>query len=319
MIYLGIDIGGTSIKCGFVNEAGSILKRFALPIFPHEHQEDTIKRLSVAVKEGIQSFSFGPIQGIGIGCPGTIDSFCGVCTYSNNLKWSNLPICELMNQETGLSCKMANDANAQMLGEARFGIAKNYSNLVLLTLGTGVGGGLYLNHHLYEGNEGKGAELGHMVIKAHGRACTCGRRGCLEAYCSATALIRDTKQAMNKTPGSVMWKYVKDHSGKVDGMAAFECAKMGDKAAQKVIDSYIGYLGEGILNFINIFRPDAIVFSGGLSAQKEALLTPLRKYLEKWKYGFGGANAPKAELLVSNLGNDAGIIGAASLAMPEAD
>ena len=315
MKIIGVDIGGTSIKAAVVDEKGVFINRFSLPIDHAQSGVETIKGLGKSIQDVLlkNHLATKDIKGIGIGCPGSINSLTGVCDYSNNLGWESVPVVSIIQTQTSIPCKIANDANAAILGEVRFGVAKRYHNVVLLTLGTGVGGGLYLNDRLYEGNDSKGAELGHSLLVMNGRKCTCGRRGCLEAYASVSALIRDTKKAMRKERGSQMWDFVRGDIDKVDGRTAFECAKKGDLAAKKVVKDYFQYLGEGCLSFINVFRPDAIVLGGGLSGQKEALTKPLQSYLEEKGYGFGGAHSPKVEILVSNLGNDAGILGAAAL------
>jgi len=315
MKAIGVDIGGTSIKCGFVDENGVISSRFSFPIDKKKNQDGIVDQLASAIEGAIQTYAIdrSSILGVGIGCPGSINSVKGTCDYSNNLGWSNLMICEKITSKTHLKSLVANDANCAALGEVRFGSGKGYQNLVMLTLGTGVGSGLVLNGQLYEGNEGKGAELGHTLLVMDGRLCSCGRKGCLEAYASATALIADTKEAMEKNPKSSMWSYCQDDLSRVNGLTAFECAKKGDISAQEVVKNYVHYLGEGLLNIINAFRPDIIVLGGGISLQKDHLIKPLVHYLEERDYGFGGKHSPKVALVASNLGNDAGILGAAAL------
>jgi glucokinase len=315
MKVIGIDIGGTSIKCGFVDQQGAITNRFSFPIDKAKSQDDIVEQLIESIEKAIadSGLPLSDIKGVGIGCPGSINSTKGTCDYSNNLGWANLAICEKITHKTHLKAAVANDANCAVLGEVLFGAGKGYKDLVMLTLGTGVGSGLYLNGSLYEGNEGKGAELGHTLLVMNGRSCTCGRKGCLEAYCSATALIADTKTKMKENPTSAMWDYCEKDLAHASGRTAFECAKKGDKAAQEVVDAYISYLGEGLLNITSAFRPEAIVLGGGLSGQKDALIRPLVRYLEERDYGFGGKHSPKVALYVSSLGNDAGILGAAAL------
>jgi len=317
MKIVGVDIGGTSIKSAIVDEKGQILFRFSLAINPRRSGEEILHDLGQLINKALLNHFLAPkdVVGIGIGCPGSINSKTGFCDYSNNLQWENLPVVPIIQKETSLAAKVANDANAAILGEVRFGAAKRFHNVVLLTLGTGIGGGLYLNDQLYEGNESKGAELGHSLLVMDGRPCSCGRSGCLEAYASVTALVKDTVEAMEKDYKSSMWAYVGGDIRHVSGLTAFECAKKGDAMAQKVVDRYIRFLGEGCLNFINIFRPDAIVLGGGLSGQKDALTKPLEAYIASRGFGFGGSHSPKVEILVSNLGNDAGILGAAALWM----
>lgn len=317
MLLIGVDIGGTSIKSAIVNEKGDILYRFSFKVDAEKSQTETIQQLIDSINQAVafSKVDKSQIKGVGIGCPGSINSGTGCCDYSNNLHWENLPIAAMVEKGTGIPTKIANDANAAALGEAKFGVGGKYRNLVLLTLGTGVGSGLYLNGELYEGNEGKGAELGHTTLVMDGRECTCGRKGCVEAYCSVSALNADTKRAMLQDRSSSMWEFVNGQLEAVNGLTAFECAKKGDVSAQKVVNQYIHFLGEELLNVMNAFRPEAIVLGGGLSGQRDALTEPLKKYLAERGYGFAGAHAPKAEILVSRLGNDAGILGAASLVL----
>lgn len=312
MIAIGIDIGGTSIKGAAVTEKGKVLEVFSLPVIPGDSQETTINKLILAVKKYIkdQGFKKEEILGIGLGVPGSIDSVRGYCDYSNNLKWSKLPIVKMFEKEFDLPIKITNDANAAALGEAKFGAGRKFKNLILLTLGTGVGGGIIIDGKLYEGNAGKGAELGHTVIQMDGRKCTCGRQGCLEAYASATGLIFDTKEAMKEDRNSLMWK-VSEDLGLVDARVAFMAAKLGDKTAQKVVDNYVMYLGEGLLNFFNIFRPEAVVLSGGIANQGEYLFSRLDAYCKEKNYGF--ECTPVVQILGSELGYDSGKIGAAAL------
>ena len=274
MKYVGIDIGGTSIKGGFVSENGEILNRFGFPIDKNASQEELIQRLGDLINEQIVKCDYkkSDFAGIGIGCPGSINSDTGTCDFSGNLNWHHLPIVKMIEEKTGMKARIANDANAAMAGEAKFGVGKNYHNLVLLTLGTGVGGGLYLNDHLYVGNEGKGAEMGHMIIAMDGVPCSCGLTGCLEAYASVTALIRQTKEAMEKNKNSLMWDYVAYDINKVDGKTAFECSKQGDKTALAVVDQSEDYLTIGCFE-----------------------------------------STSPVKVFVSALGNDAGILGAAAL------
>ena len=176
MLLIGVDIGGTSIKSAIVSEKGEILYRFSFKVDAEKSQTETIQRLIDSINQAVafSKFDKSQIKGVGIGCPGSINSGTGCCDYSNNLHWENLPIAAMVEKGTGIPTKIANDANAAVLGEAKFGVGGKYRNLVLLTLGTGVGSGLYLNGELYEGNEGKGAELGHTLLVMDGRNCTCG-------------------------------------------------------------------------------------------------------------------------------------------------
>ena len=307
---IGIDIGGTSIKYSLVGEDGSILKKEAIRIDKKITGEETITRLGKAVNQYIATLG-QKIEGIGVGCPGAINSTAGICDYSSNLHWKNLPIVFMLSQITGLPVKMANDANVAALGEYAFGVAKGYRNVVLVTLGTGVGGGLVLDGHLFEGKDGKGAELGHMIIEENGRECSCGMKGCLEAYASVTALAKATREAMEKHPETKLIDYAVSKGGRIDGRTAFETAKLGDPVAIAVREDYLDHLATGLINFCNIFRPDIILLSGGLSNQKEELTEPLRERLAAKHFGF--ERTPEVLVKVASLGDLAGIYGAAAL------
>lgn len=313
MYIFGVDIGGTGIKLGIVDETGKIVIKSSIPTNADAGYEVIIKNLANQLKKLCEDsgIALSEVSAIGIGCPGAINSKKGTVDYSNNLRWTDVPLVDELHKYFDLPIKVSNDANVAALGEHVFGAGKRYNDTVMITLGTGVGGGVVIGDKLFEGNESKGTELGHIVIVHNGELCSCGRRGCVEAYASATALIRDTKVAMKKDKASKMWGYVGGDINKVDGKTAFECAKTGDYSAQRVVDDYIEYLGEGLCNYINIFRPQALILGGGVCAQGENLLAPLREYVKR--YWYGGEKSPHVELLIAELGNDAGLIGAASL------
>ena len=196
MIAIGIDIGGMSIKGAAVDSIGKVYETFSMPFIKGEPGEVTIRKLAETVRDYISMCKLeGKIVGIGIGSPGTLDVKNGIVEYANNLGWNQLPVADLMREVLPYPVRLTNDANAAALGEAKYGAGKEYQNIIMLTLGTGVGGGIILNSKLYEGNQGKAGELGHVVVGVDGEQCTCGRKGCLETYASATALIRETKKS----------------------------------------------------------------------------------------------------------------------------
>ena len=314
MYSIGVDIGGMSIKVGVVDRDGNIVKKGKVVTDveggPHKIINDIADLILSLIDPKDRDF-----VGIGIGCPGAINSATGVVDRAFNLKWHKVALAEELARRINKRIKVSNDANVAALGEAMYGVGRTYTDTIFITLGTGVGGGIVLNGKLYEGNESKGAELGHMVLVVDGEPCTCGRNGCMEAYCSATALIRETKKAMLADKQSSMWGFVGGDIEKVDGRVAFECSKSGDKSANAVVDYFVKYLGEGMLNFANIFRPQAIILGGGVCAQGDYLIYKLKDYCKDRNYGF--ANTPRFDILVAQLGNDAGIIGAAGLILSE--
>ena len=308
MRVLGIDIGGTSIKGGIVYNTGKVGELFSLPIDKELNQEQQIDALIRIIKETYNEDDF---EGIGLGIPGTIDPDKGVVEYSNNLKWNNLQIGSMLKHAfPGKRVKMTNDANAAALGEATFGSAKDERNVVMITLGTGVGSGIIIDGNLYEGEHGHGAEFGHHVLVYDGIKCTCGRKGCFEMYASATAIIRQAKEAIETNPNSKLALYAKENK-EINGRLIFETCKEGDKVAEKVVENYVKYLSEGLINICNIFRPSSIILSGGIANQGNYLIDKVKAYLEKEHYGY--LPELKVDIKVASLGYNSGIIGAACL------
>lgn len=312
-LYVGIDLGGTFIKGGIVDDLGRILTSDKVPTGAEGGADGVAKNISALVKKLLcaLNLSESDVLGIGMGVPGMINSREGIVTYSNNLAWENFSIADRVSSLTSLPVKIANDANVAALGEVKFGGGRDFENVIMITLGTGVGGGIVLGGRLYEGNEGAGAELGHSCICYGGEPCTCGRRGCLEAYASATALIRETKRAMEKNPKSLMWQSV-GSPGEVDGATAFK-NKDRDDSAREVVERYIEMLGTGLSNIATVFRPEAILIGGGVSAEGDALILPLQKYVDENL--FGGKRGPRVIVRQAELGNRAGLMGAAALIM----
>lgn len=307
MYQIGIDIGGTSIKAGLVKDGRIVAWRSVLTD-TDAGADKIISDIAGMVNELKIEAGDKVITGVGIGCPGAVNSCTGMVDHAYNLKWDYVPLGEKMQKLTGYPTRVCNDANAAALGEAKYGAGKAYGSSVFITIGTGIGSGIIIDGRMYEGNQSKGAEIGHVVIKSGGEPCTCGRRGCFEAYSSATALIRDTKRAMLKNPDSKLWEVAPDIE-KVNGKTVFDGMLLGDTTAKKVFDKYIQMLGEGLCNIINALRPEAIILGGGVCAQGDVLLVPLKKYIAKYSFGEG----PHVGLHIATLKNDAGIIGAASL------
>ena len=310
--YLGIDLGGTFVKGGVVDENGKIIVSDKTPTEAKKGLErvmDNVARLSETLIAAAK-LTKADIGGAGMGVPGMIDSKKGEVVVSNNLDWLHAPVAEMLKERTGLDFKISNDANVAALGEATYGAGSDFEDSVLITLGTGIGGGVIVGNKMVEGNKSAGAELGHMVIVDGGEQCTCGRKGCFEAYCSATALIRDTKRAMLAHKDSEMWEI--GDIEKVTGKTAFDY-KNTDKYAKEVVDNYIEKLACGLANIANIFRPHAIMLGGGVCAQGDNLVKPVQEIIDREV--FGNIYGPKCPVMIAKLGNTAGILGAAALAM----
>ena len=308
--YVGIDLGGTFIKGGIADAEGNILVNDKIPTESEKGSSGVAKNIAKLAKSLMEKCSLktADFVGLGIGVPGMIDSKNGEVVYSNNLGWEHFFISKAVEELTGLPVKIANDANVAAIGETKFGCGKEYENTILITLGTGVGGGIVIDGKLFEGYRSAGAELGHAVIVAGGEPCTCGRKGCLEAYASATALIRDTKRAMEANKNSKMWEVGSLEN--VTGKTAFDYAEC-DESAKAVVENYIEKLGVGITNLANEFRPQAIILGGGVCAQGDSLIKPLQAFLDKEI--FAGEKGPQVKILTATLGNSAGLLGAVAL------
>ncbi|MFA9462665.1 MAG: ROK family protein [Velocimicrobium sp.] len=313
MYRIGIDLGGTNIKVGIVNAEDEIIEKYSVKTMVERPYQEIIKDMGAAIFYVLEQAGILKEEcvSIGIGSPGTVDAKNGVVLYSNNFNWENIPLVAELKKYINLPIYISNDANCAALGETVAGAAKGCENVILLTLGTGVGGGVVLGGKVFEGGHAGGAELGHTVIVEGGELCTCGRRGCLEGYASATALIRDTRRAAKENPQSIIMKLCNKELDEINGKTPFEAAELGDTIAQDVIDGYIMHLGIGITNMINIFRPDKVLLSGGICNQGEKLTNPLNDAVKG--ACFGGEKAFIASVERAKLGNDAGIIGAAAL------
>ncbi|MDD4496452.1 MAG: ROK family protein, partial [Eubacteriales bacterium] len=234
-----------------------------------------------------------------------------VLIYANNINFRNTPMRDEFQKYIDKPVFLENDANCAAYGESIAGAAKGIEHSAMVTLGTGIGGGLIINGKIFSGFNCAGAELGHTVIASGGDKCTCGRKGCWEAYASASALIRATKKAAEENPSSLINSLIESQLDRINAKTVFDAAKLGDAVAKRIVDQYIVYLGEGIVNIINAFQPEVVVIGGGVSNEGEYLLQPLREFVEKNRYT--RREVPSAVIKRAELGNDAGIIGAALL------
>ena len=306
--YIGIDLGGTNIKGALVNEQGEIVKQNTCPT----HAEQGVEAVTETIAQMICDLAANEtIDGVGLGCPGMVDDKNGKVVYACNLGWVDYDVRTALKELTGYDVRLVNDANAAALAEAVVGAAKGAESAVVVTLGTGVGGGVVIGGKLLTGYTGAASELGHMVIVADGEDCACGRKGCFETYSSATALIRMTHEAMAKHPESAMHQIAVEQG--VDGRTAFTAQQMGDMAGDEVIKKYVHYLSVGIANIVNIFFPEVIALSGGVANQGENLLVPLREKVGQQEYG-AAYTAKHPRIVCCTLGNTAGMIGAAMFA-----
>ncbi len=310
--YLGVDVGGTNIACGVVNDDFEIIARAKVKTNLPRPYEEILEDIKLSIRQACEQAGTEPREAvsIGIGCPGTCNPESGIVEYSNNLGFLNVPLKIDIEKEFGVKTYLDNDANAAAFGEYVAGAAKGSTNAVVITLGTGVGSGIIIDGKIYGGSNHAGGEIGHTVIVADGEPCTCGRYGCFEAYASATALSRMTAEAVKRVPSSLMARFIAD-DGKVSARTAYRAMKEGDEAALSVTERYVKYLACGIANAINIFQPDILCVGGGVCNEGDTLMEPLRELVAKQIYSKNSAK--NTEIAVCSLGNDAGIIGAAML------
>ena len=310
--YVGIDLGGTNIVAGVVDKEYNIIAKASTktncPRPEKEIADDMAKMALEAVKNA--KLTIDDIEWIGVGTPGIANSETGIIEYSNNLGFKNTPMVKYIQETINKPVYIENDANAAAYGEYVAGAAKGAKNAVCITLGTGVGGGIIIDGKIYSGSNFAGAEIGHTVVQVDGAQCSCGRKGCIEAYSSATGLIRMSKEAMEEHPDSLMNKEAEE-KGKVTARTSFDCMRAGDKYAKAVVDKYIKYLAAGITNTINIFQPDILCIGGGVCNEGDPLLLPMKELVKQEVYTRNSAK--NTEIVIAKLGNDAGIIGAAFL------
>ena len=316
MYYIGVDLGGTNIAVGIVDEKYNIVKKGSTPTLAKRPMDEIMDDMAALCKKLADEagISMSDIASAGIAAPGSANPDTGIIGYSNNLPMLNYPICAKLKERINVeNVYLENDANAAALGEALAGANKSSRFFLMLTLGTGVGGGIVIDNKIYSGNRHAGAELGHIVIEKDGRPCSCGRKGCFEAYSSATGLVNMTKEKMLECPDSLMWKECGGDINNVGGRTAFNAMKAGDKAAKEVTDMYISYLACGVTNMVNIFRPEVLAIGGGVCNEGATLMDPVIEIVNRESYG--GPDTVCTNICRASLGNDAGIIGAAALGM----
>lgn len=312
MYRVGIDLGGTNIAVGVVDENYKIIGNGKVktnaPRPAEEICDDIARAVSMAVADA--KLTMDDIGFVGIGAPGSINPITGMIGFSNNLGFENTPMVEMLESRIGKKVIIDNDANAAAVGEMLAGAGKGYNNIVAVTLGTGVGGGTIIDGKMLLGSNFAGGELGHTVIVMDGVQCNCGRKGCWEAYASATALIRQTKEKMLANKDSKMWDIVDGDIDKVNGKTAFDAMRLNDKAGTEVVDKYCDYVACGVINIINVFQPDVVCIGGGISKEGEVLVSRIEKHNAE---RFSRNIDKQSEIKTAELGNDAGIIGAAML------
>ncbi len=313
MYRIGVDLGGTNIAVGVINEKNEIIGRGKVKTRaprPAEAIFDSIKEAvdMAVVNAGI---NYEEILSVGIGTPGSVNKDTGAIEFSNNLKFHNVPAKQMLEERLKKPVHLENDANAAALGEAVAGCGNGVKNFVAVTLGTGVGSGIIIDGKIYRGSNFCGGEMGHMVINVDGIPCNCGRKGCWEKYASATALVSQAVEAMQSNKDSLLWQTCDGDLNKVEGKTIFEALDLGDTTAKAVVDKYLYYVSIGLANVINALQPESVCIGGGISGQGEKILQPIRDIIKAERYSVYADK--QAKILKAELGNDAGIIGAALL------
>lgn len=312
MYRIGIDLGGTNIVAGLVDENLKIVDTRSIKTdAPRSVQSivDDMARLAYTLMER-NHLTAADVASVGVGVPGTANPQNGHLEDANNLGFEDVPLLPLLAQKLPVPVHFDNDANVAALGEYLAG-GYGEDSFVMVTLGTGIGGGIILGGKLWPGINGAAAEFGHMTVDMHGVSCNCGRRGCFEALASANALIAQAQEAMASQPESLLWKLCGGDMQKVEAKTVFDGAAAEDPVSRKVLDTYLTYLAEGITNIINIFQPAVLCIGGGVSHAGDALLLPLRERVEKSIYSKNAKINTRIEL--AKLHNDAGVLGAALL------
>lgn len=310
--YVGVDLGGTNIVAAVVDESGKILNKNScktnLPKEPEILSADIARLIDEVLEKS--GFTIDNIENVGIGVPGIVNTQEKVIIYSCNFNYNNVKIAELLEKKIGKTVYIENDANAAALGEFVCGAGQGLDTMIVITLGTGIGGGIILNKKLYRGFNYSGGELGHIVIEQGGRRCNCGRNGCFETYASATGLAKTASEVIGRYPDSKLWdEYNKNHS--ISGKTLFGAVIDGDPAAKEVLNIFVSHLACGVANIVNIFQPQILCIGGGISQAGELLINPLKDVFDKEDYARDSKN--RCKIVAAQLGNDAGLIGAAML------
>ena len=310
---IGIDLGGTNIAVGLLelDSKQIISKKSTKTLAPRSFEsiaEDMVKLChSVTSESGVK---LSDVEWIGIGAPGVVKN--DVIVVAPNLDWHNVSLADILKEKTGIPTYVANDANAAAYAEYVWGCGVGASSLVAFTLGTGVGGGIVIDGKIWEGINGFAAEIGHMIVEEGGRQCGCGKRGCIEAYCSASAIVKEAKRAMKLYPDSRLWTLAGGDIERMNGYYPFVAGREGDFAATEVVDTFINYLAIGISNIINILQPEVVCIGGGVSGEGDNILIPLRNRV---KYLSFGTDTSRTRIEIAKYKNDAGIIGAGLLGL----
>jgi len=311
-MYIGIDLGGTNIGIGIVGSENELIYKDSIPTKSERGFNDIIDDIMALISKtiNVNNIPKAHIQGIGIGVPGIVDPKSGIIIDCVNLRWNNVDIKSAIEEKLNIPVTVGNDATVAGVAELVVGAMRGCQTGVLLTLGTGIGGGIIINGQVYDGFHGIGSEIGHMIVGENYYNCNCGRNGCLETFSSSTAIIKYARKLIEEGNNSAIMTEVKGNLNSIDGKVIFDQAKAGDKVACKVIYRMTDYLAIGIMNIISVIDPEVFVIGGGLSATGEYLISIIRDKVSQIAY-YKGMDI--GQIILSRIGNDGGIIGAAAL------
>jgi len=310
---IGIDLGGTTVKFALLTEEGEIQQKWSIETDIQNEGKNIVPNIIESIKHRLDLYglSADDILGIGMGSPGTVDRDQGTVIGAYNLNWSTLQqVKGQIEKGTGIPFCIDNDANVAALGERWKGAGEDGADVVFVTLGTGVGGGIIADGNLIHGKVGAGGEIGHIIVEPNGYQCTCGNQGCLETVASATGVVRLARDFSERYAGESELKWLIDDGQEVTAKTVFDQAKIGDKLALIVVDKFYYYLGLACGNIGNILNPETIVIGGGVSAAGDMLLNGVEEYFQRFAFP---TVRTSTKLKLAQLGNDAGVIGAASL------
>jgi glucokinase len=312
-LFVGLDVGGTSMKGGVVDDEGRPLASVSLPTEAYKGQDHGLKRMVETIRAAVAAahLTMDKISAIGVATPGSMDIPAGVILDPPNLKpWCNVPVRKYVEEALKLPTAFQNDANAAAFGEYWAGAGRGVHSMVLFTLGTGVGGGIVIGDTVLEGEHSHGAELGHFKIEmTNPRQCGCGRWGCLEAYASATAVVKRTQEELAQRPAESTLCQLLDRSEEITARAVFNAATAGDSLAGKIVEETAFYLAVGAMNMMHTIDPNVVVFAGGMIGAGEAFLDRIRWHVKQLAFPVPAA---KTQIRYAQLGTDAGFIGAAA-------
>jgi len=314
---LVVDLGGTKIITAVISQEGEVIARHYHPTLAGEGSQPVIERIFSGIDHLLKqsNLTLSQVSAISIAAAGVIDIKRGVVTASPNLPgWRNVPLRNIVEEKYGIATFLINDADAAALGEHRFGAGRGLSSLILLTLGTGIGGGIIINGKLYLGASGSAAEIGHMIIEVNGPRCKCGNNGCLETLASGTAVAEEAVRRISQGEKSCLIEMVEGEIENITAEKVSLAAKDGDSLASEVITTAAHYLGIGIVNLVNIFNPEIVVIGGGMSRMGDLLLEPVRQFVKESSFQF---LTQAVRIVPAQLGNDAGVFGAAVFALEQ--